>query len=132
MPSLNLTRPFMILSAAFLAVLGLATSFLPQEILQYAGRAPDPLAAASIQVAGAAYIGFALLNWSAKGTLLGGIYGRPIMLANFAHFAIAAIVLVKFAGSGHVDVGPVVGATACAVFAAWCGYILFGPGPRQP
>ena len=117
----------MTLSAAFVAALGVAASFLPQEILGLAGIPPDRFAAAAVQIAGALYIGFALLNWSAKGTLLGGIYGRPIVLANFTHFAIGAIVLWKVPGLSAP--GLLAAAAVYSAFAAWFGYVLFGPGP---
>src|SRR4029077_12036096 len=94
----------MTLSAALLAVFGVAASFLPREILVHAGSSVDPFTATLVQVAGALYIGFALLNWAARGHLLGGIYGRPIGLANFAHFMIGAIVLVKVAPRSHDSV----------------------------
>lgn len=118
----------MTLSAVFMAALGFSASFLPQEIIELTGTVPDRFMAAAIQVAGALYIGFALLNWSAKGTLLGGIYGRPIVLANFSHFAIGAIALLK---SGGPAVSLLVAAAAYSVFAAWFGLVLFGPGPAS-
>jgi hypothetical protein len=121
----------MTLSAALNAVLGVAASFLPQEILQYTGATADPFTVGVIQIAGALYIGFALLNWSARGALLGGIYGRPIVVANFAHFAIAAIMLVKLVLAGHADAGLVAAAAAYSIFAAWFGSVLFGPGPAS-
>ena len=121
------TRLLMTLSAAFLAVLGISASFLPQELLELAGIVPDRFATAIVQTSGALYVGFALLNWMAKGALLGGIYGRPIVMANFAHFAIGAITLWK--AQGPAAAGLVVAATLYSVFAAWFGYVLFGPGP---
>jgi hypothetical protein len=117
----------MTLSAALTAALGVAASFAPQEILQHARVQADPFPVAVIQLAGALYLGFAVLNWSAKGSMLGGIYGRPIGLANFGHFAIGAIVLWKV--PGHADAGLLAGAAVYSVFAAWFGYVLFGPGP---
>ena len=119
----------MTLSAAFLAALGVSASFLPQEILARVGASPDRLIVAVVQIAGALYFGFAILNWTAKGTLLGGIYGRPIVLANFTHFAVGAITLLKV--PGHTDAGLLVAAAAYSVFAAWFGYVLFGPGPAS-
>ena len=127
---LNPTRLLMTLSAAFLAALGVAASFLPQELLRSAGLPPDRFPVTIIQIAGALYIGFATLNWMAKGTLLGGIYGRPIVLANFTHFAIGAIVFVKLVAAGPIQGGwPLV--VAYAALAAWFGYVLFSPGPRR-
>jgi hypothetical protein len=117
----------MMLSAAFVAALGVAASFLPHELLELAGIVPDRFAAAIVQIAGALYVGFALLNWFAKGTLLGGIYGRPIVMANFAHFAMGAIALMKVPGPSAV--GLTVAASVYSVFAVWFAYVLFGPGP---
>lgn len=121
----------MTLSAATLAALGISASFLPQEILSRAAMTVDGFSVALIQIAGALYIGFAMLNWSAKGSLLGGIYGRPIVLANFAHFAIGGIVLVKIVAAGQLRVDVAVLTAVYLVFAAWFGFALFGPGPRQ-
>jgi hypothetical protein len=129
-PELNPTRLLMMLSAALMAALGILASFLPQELLRNAGLPPDRFPVTIIQLAGALYIGFAMLNWSAKGTLLGGIYGRPIVLANFTHFAIGAIVFVKLVAAGPIQGGRFV-VVAYAVLAGWFGYVLFGPGPRQ-
>ena len=121
----------MTLSAAALGALGLSTSFLPQEILIRAAMPADRFNVALIQIAGALYVGFAMLNWSAKGSLLGGIYGRPIVLANFAHFAIGAIVLAKIVAAGQMQIEVALLTAVYVLFAAWFGFVLFGPGPRQ-
>jgi len=47
------------------------------------------------QVVGALYFGFAMLNWMTKEGLIGGIYNRPIAVANFTHFMIAGLAIVK-------------------------------------
>ena len=119
----------MTLSAAALAALGIIASFMPQEILGRAGMPADRFTVTLIQLAGALYLGFAFLNWMAKGTLLGGIYGRPIVMANFTHFAIGAIVLLE--GRGPKPAGLIAAAAFYSVFAAWFGYVLFGPGPAK-
>ena len=121
----------MALSAAALAALGIGASFLPQEILSRVALPEDRFTVALIQLAGALYIAFAMLNWSAKGALLGGIYGRPIVLANFTHFAIGSIVLVKIVAAGQLHVETAVLAGVYVLFAAWFGFVLLGPGPPQ-
>jgi hypothetical protein len=121
----------MTLSAALNAALGVGASFMPQEILNYAGAIAEPFTVSVIQIAGALYIGFALLNWSARGALLGGIYGRSIVLANFAHFAIAAIMLVKLVLSGEQGAAVLAATFVYAIVAAWFGVVLFGPGPAK-
>lgn len=122
------TRLLMISSAGFMAILGLAASFLPHEVLSRLGQVPAPVTVATVQISGALWFGFAILNWSAKGSPLGGIYGRPIVLANFTHFVIAAIALSKASlGAAAVETGVVT--ILYIVFAAWFALVLFGPGP---
>ena len=55
----------MISSAALMAVIGLAASFMPQELLGLHGTVPDNATVLMVQMAGAVYLGFAMLNWSA-------------------------------------------------------------------
>ena len=115
-----------------MGVLGLIASFLPHETLTYAGSDPNELTILIVQVAGALYAGFALLNWSAKGNLIGGIYSRPVALGNFVHFAIVAIALLKAAASGFALTPVVVGAAAYVVFAVGFGYVMFNHPKPAP
>jgi hypothetical protein len=119
------TRLLMTLSAVVMAAPGLAASFLPQEILAYAGATGEPHGALLIQVTGALYLGFAMLNWMARGNTIGGIYSRPIALGNFLHFVVAAIALLKTAGAGVHDPVLVTALMVYAAFAAWFGLVLF-------
>ena len=87
------TRLVMTASALVMGALGLSATFLPQEIAAYLGASTTlPLL---IQVLGALYIGFAMLNWTAKDSLIGGIYNRPIAIGNLVHFLVAALALAK-------------------------------------
>lgn len=116
-------------SALLMGVLGLAATFLPQEIVQYASGAASPLAALAVQVMGALYIGFALLNWMAQGHLIGGIYSRPVAVGNFCHFLIAALALLKGLAAGQHAPAVVVGAVVYAAFAALFARVVWWP-PR--
>jgi hypothetical protein len=90
------TRMSMRASAVFLCVLGIAATFAPQEILVRAGVRPVGLAVVLIQLAGALYLGFAVLNWMAQGNVIGGIYSRPVAVGNVAHFTIGGLGLMRF------------------------------------
>jgi hypothetical protein len=89
------TKIVMILSALFLALAGVGLMFFPQEINTYIGIGPNKYFALVIQILGGLYFGFAMINWMAKGTLIGGIYNRPLVIGNLAHFFIGGIALVK-------------------------------------
>lgn len=119
------TKLLMIASAAVLAVIGLAATFLPQEILQYAGSAGAGLDVVIVQIAGAAYLGFAMLNWMARENVIGGIYSRPVAFGNFLHFLVAALAVVKVALGAGRSIETVIGAVVYAFFAAAFGVLLF-------
>lgn len=90
----------MIASALFMAAIGLSLTFAPEEILHRLDSDATSWGTTMAQVCGALYCGFALMNWMAKGVLLGGIYGRPIVIGNLVHFTMGALLLAKLPG-GH-------------------------------
>ena len=114
----------MMLSAVFLAALGLVTSIFPEKVLGMHGTIPDNATMLLIQMMGALYLGFAILNWMARGVLIGGIYARPLALGNFLHFAMVAVMLTK-AAIAHGVVQLATSAFVFAVFAIWFGIALF-------
>lgn len=91
----NGTRYLMMASALFMAVIGLALTFAPQEILHRFDSDATIWEQAMAQLCGALYVAFALMNWMAKGATLGGIYGRPIVIGNLVHFTMGALMLLK-------------------------------------
>ena len=124
------TQLLMNASAAFLGLLGVATSFLPQEILSHFGSPPTDISVLALQIAGAMYLGFAILNWMARGVVIGGIYARPVAFGNFLHFAVVTITLLKTLAVG---VSPIMLALAVlyAAFAIWFGLVLFRPAETR-
>ena len=125
------TRLLMRVGAVRLGVAGLAASFLPQEVLASFGAMPVPATVVLVQIVGAAYLGFAFLNWMAQGHAIGGIYSRPVAIGNFGHFMIGGLALLK---SGIVQsTGPALAAAAVyAVFAALFAYVAFAHSPAAP
>ncbi|NNV57578.1 hypothetical protein [Limnovirga soli] len=89
------TKLIMTLSAVCLAAAGVAFTFLPQEIMQYTQLQANHPLFFLIQVLGAMYFAFAMLNWMTRTALIGGIYNKPIALANFLHFFIAGMAIDK-------------------------------------
>jgi len=111
-------------SAIFMALLGLSASFLPQELLTYANAEVGRFAVVLVQVTGALYLGFAFLNWMARGVLIGGIYSRPLALGNFMHFAVVTTVLAKVLVT-EFSLFTMAGVSIYAVFAMWFALVLF-------
>jgi len=95
------TKLIMALSAIFLALIGVSLTFLPGEIAVLTGLGASKALLLLLQILGALYFSMAMLNWMAKGSIIGGIYNRPIALANLTHFLIVEIYLVKALMNNH-------------------------------
>ncbi|HEY9363281.1 MAG TPA: hypothetical protein VIQ00_08480 [Chitinophagaceae bacterium] len=119
------SRYLMIASSIVTGLLGLTASFFPKEILTNVGLFPTEILTLFLQVTGALYIGFAILNWMAKTVLIGGIYARPLAMGNFAHFMIAAIALAKAALNNSVLPYLWIIAVIYSIFAVLFGIVLF-------
>jgi hypothetical protein len=89
------TSFLMTASAVAMGLAGIGLTFLPAEIAAYVHPAADGSLSLVMQITGALYFAFAMLNWMAKGSRIGGIYNRPIAIANFTHFLVGALALLK-------------------------------------
>ena len=121
----------MTMSAVILGVTGILLSFLPEEVSKFSSSTSStPII---FQILGALYFGFAMLNWTARANLIGGIYSRPVAIGNFTHFLIGGLALVKFVL--HATNGTSF-FWACAVvyliFSVLFDYVLFtNPGSTK-
>ncbi|HEY0876293.1 MAG TPA: hypothetical protein VGD94_22660 [Vicinamibacterales bacterium] len=97
------TRLLLGSSAVVMGIAGIAASFLPQELLARLEVVPTAALTVLVQLFGALLFAFALVNWTAKGAPMGGIYGRPIALGNLTHFLVGALALLKSAMNGASD-----------------------------
>lgn len=78
-----------------MGIIGISASFIPHGILTFIGLSTNQPLPLLIQVMGAMYFAFAMINWFAKNNLIGGIYGKPIAIGNFSHLMISSLALVK-------------------------------------
>jgi hypothetical protein len=120
------TRLVMMLSAIFLAAIGITFTFLPREASNFIGISSENNIQIILQILGALYFSFAMLNWTAKGAIIGGIYNKPIAIANFTHFVIGALTLLKAISNNPILPYFIwVLAGIYAVFAILFGVIFF-------
>jgi hypothetical protein len=90
------TKLIMQASAILLLGTGISLSFLPEEVLlQMQIESSTPLQSVLLQLMGALYFAFGMINWTAKGNLIGGIYARPVAIGNLCHFVIGFLALIK-------------------------------------
>jgi hypothetical protein len=126
------TRVLMTLSAAFMATLGVGLTFLPQELLAHFGIRPDGTVVLLIQLLGALYLGLATLNWMNRGAQIGGIYGRPVSMANFFSLSVGALALVKGAIAQQFAIEVAAMAAIHSLFGIWFGLVLVTHPTNEP
>jgi hypothetical protein len=117
----------MVASSIALFIAGVACLFVPVETLSLLGF--SGASEVSGQIFGALYLGFASANWTARGSMIGGIYARPLSMANCVHFFVGATVLIKGIPTGALNVAYICVTLAYLVFAVVFAFLVFGrPG----
>ena len=123
------TRILMTASSVVLGVAGVAASFAPSELLAWFGiPAAEPLPVV-IQLLGALYVGFALTNWTAKDSIIGGIYARPISIGNCVHFVAGALALAKHQSAYGGNLLLIAVLASYAILAIAFTWLVFGYAP---
>ncbi|WP_342567752.1 multidrug DMT transporter permease [Psychrobacillus sp. FSL K6-4046] len=82
-------------SAVVMGLLGLAGTFVPEEISNILEIEPSPITLILLQIIGGLYLGFAMLNWFTRSSLIGGIYNRPVVLGNLIHCLVVFFALIR-------------------------------------
>lgn len=95
------TKLIMSVTAIFLALISLSLTFAPDHVMHAFGIPDSIVVRLMFQLLGALYFAFAMLNWMAKGAIIGGIYNRPIAIANLSHFVIGGLALTKAVIGNH-------------------------------
>lgn len=78
-----------------------------------------------IQLMGALYFSFALMNWTAKDSAIGGIYARPVSLANFGHFFTGTLLLIRYILSNTFNLPICIVTIAYAIYAVCFYWLVF-------
>jgi hypothetical protein len=126
-----MTKFIMAASAVFLALGGVATLFGPQELLTFLDVPRNSTVLLTMQLLAATLIAFAMANWMAKDSRIGGIYNRPLAIANLLHFSIGAITLVKAWIAGTMPAAFAIVTLGYCVFAIAFAAVVFFP-PAEP
>jgi hypothetical protein len=125
------TKLLMTTSSVFMGLIGIALSFMPNEVLETFGQDPNEILTLTLQLTGALYFGFAMINWMTKAFIIGGIYSRPLSIGNFSHFFVAGLALLKASINGNTTSAYTYTMTIIYVlFAILFGYVLF-THPKQ-
>jgi hypothetical protein len=120
-------NPLLAASAVAYFVASLSVIFAGDELLELAGAAGTLLEVALIQLLGAAVFSLGMLNWLNRYSRIGGIFGRPLVVANFANSAISALMLIHLIRRAGVSAALAVPLGFYALLALAFGARLFLP-----
>jgi hypothetical protein len=119
-------------SAALLLVGGLVLLFASDVVLPRIVPGFPAAGAWLGQLLAAAWLAVAALDWLSQRTLLGGIYGRPVVLTNTVLFFISAMVLLRAAARPDAPDALWLLAVPIGLLAGVHGWLLFrGPFERD-
>lgn len=121
-------NPLLTASAIVYFMASLAAIFAGGELLEFAGAAGTPLELALLQLLGAAVFSLAMLNWMNRYSRTGGIFGRPLVVTNFANSAISALMLIHLARRAGVSAALGIALGFYILLALAFGARLFMPG----
>lgn len=111
-----------LIAAAVYGVAGLTLLFAGSELFVLAGGTPSPAAQWFSQLAAGAVLGLASFNWLQRFSVMGGILGRPLLLANLTFTTVCLFASLRL----WMDAGGAVLFVAVAVF----GFFTAGFGVR--
>jgi hypothetical protein len=97
------TKYLMTSSSLVLGLAGVFALFAPDVLLVRAGVSISGQLPVLVQLMGGLYFSLALMNWTAKDSAIGGVYARPVSIANFTHFFSGALVLARYHLSDNLD-----------------------------
>jgi hypothetical protein len=89
------TKIIMTGTSFILGLAGILITFTPDTVLSSLNIEENRASVLMVQIIGGLYFGYGMLNWMVKGSLIGGIYNRPIAVANISHFSIAGLAILK-------------------------------------
>ena len=128
------TKLLMTVTSLTLALAGVVALFAPEAVLALAGAPAAELLTVLVQLLGALYFSLALMNWTAKDSAIGGIYARPVSLANFGHFFAGALLLIRYQVTAAFNLPVVVILVVYVSFAGvfyWLVFRATGLSPAQ-
>ena len=112
-------------SSLLLALAGAFALFAPDVLLAMLGAPMAEPLSVLVQLMGALYFSMAMMNWTAKDSAIGGIYARPVSVANFSHFLIGTLLLAKIVLSSAFNLSMVLLLAVYATFAILFYWLVF-------
>ena len=119
------TKILMTSSSLVLGIAAVSALFAPDVVLSWLHTSVTAQLSVMVQMMGALYFAFALMNWTAKDSAIGGIYARPVSLGNFGHFFVGASLLIRYQISATFNLSTFIIMVIYVVFAALFYWLVF-------
>ena len=119
------TKTLMTITSLVLALAGIIALFAPENLSALLNASTTNSTFVLVQVLGAVYFSFALMNWTAKDSAIGGIYARPVSLGNFSHFFTGTLILAKHLFASEFSLPVLLITLVYAVFAVIFYWLVF-------
>jgi hypothetical protein len=119
------TKTWLTACSLILALAGIFALFAPDVLLSALDVSVTVQLSVFMQLLGALYFSFALMNWTAKDSAIGGIYARPVSLGNFSHFLSGTLLLTKYLLSNELNLSLAFVWIVYATFAAFFYWLVF-------
>jgi hypothetical protein len=119
------TKILMTAASLILAAGGVFALFVPDVVLSLVNTSVTAQLSALVQLMGALYFGFAIMNWTAKDSAIGGIYARPVSLGNFCHFFAGGLLLLRYQFSNPFNLFIMILLILYVIFAVLFYWLVF-------
>ena len=119
-------RGVLFVSAVVLFLAGGAGLFAAPEAATWLGAPAAGAASVIVQIAASAVLGLAMMNWLSRKNRIGGIYARPLCVANLLFFASSALCVGKAVAAKQVPESWLILALGLAVLTcafAWLAFV---------
>jgi hypothetical protein len=112
-------------ASLILAAAGVFALFVPDVVLSLVNTSVTAQLSALVQLMGTLYFGFAIMNWTAKDSAIGGIYARPVSLGNFGHFFAGGLLLLRYQFSNPFNLFIMILLILYVIFAILFYWLVF-------
>ena len=119
------TKILMTSSSLVLGSAGVFALFVPDVLLSALGSAATGILSVLVQLMGALYFSMALMNWTVKDSTIGGVYARPVSLANFGHFLTGMLVLLRYELFTEMNLSLLIVLVVYAIYAVCFYWLVF-------
>ena len=89
--------------AAFVFLQGIGTTFFSNEFIGLLSLQQHMLTTLIVQLLGAIQLGWGMLNYMCRNHKYGGIYGRPLLLANLAFLIVSGMAMLRLLLNGAIE-----------------------------